>query len=205
MLFFRFVFRSTFFGWVRRVNNCCCSYSSIFQSIPKMYLFWAFQITKGMAYLSYFGCFSWAQKLPEKSRLPPSNPNYAVQGNTQGIAGQPLALLYNIVWYGATRFESITQQSKVVCHEKVPGIPFLGSSKMITYGIHTNKEWSHTVYIQINGTAVMSAAASSSTQNASPLLSGVALIHSLSYGCSGLENLPASLSWKTRVIVKTHR
>ena len=55
-LFFALFF-VLFFGWVRGVNYCRCSYSSIFHSIPKIYLFLAFQVTKRVAYL-FFGCFS---------------------------------------------------------------------------------------------------------------------------------------------------
>ena len=46
-----------FFGWVRGVNYCCCSYSSTFHSIPKIHLFSAFQVTKCVAYF-FIGRFS---------------------------------------------------------------------------------------------------------------------------------------------------
>ena len=37
---FSICFPFFYFGWVRVVYCCCCSYSSSFDSIPKIYLFW---------------------------------------------------------------------------------------------------------------------------------------------------------------------
>ena len=53
-------------GWVRGVNYCYCSCSSLFHSIPKIYLFMAFQVTQRVAYL-FFGRFS----KPENSQKNP--------------------------------------------------------------------------------------------------------------------------------------
>ena len=63
----------------RGVNYSCCSYS-IFHSIPKIFLFLAFQVTKRVGGL-IFGRIS-ARKSPEKSRLPPPNLKYIVPGST---------------------------------------------------------------------------------------------------------------------------
>ena len=56
-----------FFGWVRGVNYCCCSYS-IFHSIPKLYLFLAFHVTERVAYFFLAACLQ-----PEKVQ---KNPRY---------------------------------------------------------------------------------------------------------------------------------
>ena len=64
-----FALFSVFWGWMRGVNYCCCSYSSILHSIPKIYLFLAFQGTNRRVTYFFFGRFS----NPENSQ---KNPGY---------------------------------------------------------------------------------------------------------------------------------
>ena len=65
--FCRFVLCS-FFRLVMGVYYCCCSYSSIFHSIPKMYLFLASHVTKNVAYL-FFLTASLSPKIPSKIQV----------------------------------------------------------------------------------------------------------------------------------------
>ena len=37
------LFSVLFFGWVKEFNYCCCSYSSIFHSVPDVFMFLALQ------------------------------------------------------------------------------------------------------------------------------------------------------------------
>ena len=46
----------------------------------------------------FWGANSPIPDFPEISRLAPFNVKYVVPGNTYGIAGQPLALLYNRIY-----------------------------------------------------------------------------------------------------------
>jgi len=76
----------------RRVNYCCCSDSSVFLSIPKIYMFWLSKLPN--VWRIVFMAASLSRKIAKKnSRLPASNFKDVVPGNTYGIAGQPLALL----------------------------------------------------------------------------------------------------------------
>ena len=81
-----FAFSFFFFGWVRGVNYYRCSSSSFFHSIPKIYLFLAFQVTKRVGYL--FLCSSSKPKNSQKnpgSLRPTLNTLYKVTpGEYQG-------------------------------------------------------------------------------------------------------------------------
>ena len=62
------LFSVLFFWWVRGVNYCCCSYSSIFHSIPRYTCFWLFNLPN--VWRTFFiGRFS----KPENSQ---KNPGY---------------------------------------------------------------------------------------------------------------------------------
>ena len=72
-LFSPFVFfsiRFPFFvlGWVRGLNYCCCAYSPIFHSIPKIYLFLALQVTRRVAYLFFVTTYL-RLKIPRKIQV----------------------------------------------------------------------------------------------------------------------------------------